>query len=284
MCDLIVRRLRDESNASSSTATAANARVGTGTGGSDVSCADVARTAWDQGKVALATRLLEHEARASKQVHLLLSMREDNLALLKATQSGDSDLILSVLLSLRKQHSLGTFFRFLDNKPEAVAVLANYGRRYDRELIRDYWYQDDRRTESACFDLEEAARIGVAVPGAAAIAGAPPGAAPKDANAAPAAGKEALTAEQFGERMDKVRSAMKTFGEDKERGFEARVSCRRSKDRLKCRIRLALMTIVVQSLAAAVRSATSISSSSPSSRPCRAKPARRAARRWSGSA
>lgn len=226
VCDLIVRRLRDESDASSTTS--ANARVGTGTGngtgGSDVSCADVARTAWDQGKVALATRLLEHEARASKQVHLLLSMREDNLALLKATQSGDSDLILSVLLSLRKQHSLGTFFRFLDNKPEAAAVLANYGRRYDRELIRDYWYQDDRRTESACFDLEEAARIGVAMPGAAAIVGAPPGAAPGSASADTAASREALTAEQFGERMDKVRSAMKTFGEDKERGFEARVS------------------------------------------------------------
>lgn len=59
---------------------------------SEVSCADVAKTAWEQGKMILATKLLEHEPRAGKQVHLLLNMQEDNLALSKATRSGDSDL------------------------------------------------------------------------------------------------------------------------------------------------------------------------------------------------
>lgn len=63
-----------------------------GGSGGDVSCADVAGVAWEQGKTILATKLLEHEARASKQVHLLLSMKEDNLALSKAIKSGDSDL------------------------------------------------------------------------------------------------------------------------------------------------------------------------------------------------
>lgn len=60
--------------------------------GDVVGCADVAAAAWEQGKTVLATKLLEYEARASKQVQLLLGMKEDNLALYKAIRSGDSDL------------------------------------------------------------------------------------------------------------------------------------------------------------------------------------------------
>jgi hypothetical protein len=115
---------------------------------------------------------------------------------------------LSVLLSLRKQHSLGTFFRFLDGKDEAIAILTNYGKAYDKELVKDFWFQDDRRTESACFDLEQAA----------ALTGN------NQSQSSNAAGStEILSAEHFGEKMEKIRSAQKTFGEDKERGFEAKV-------------------------------------------------------------
>ena len=32
-----------------------------------------------------------------------------------------------------------------------------------------------------------------------------------------------LSAEQFGEKMERIRSAQKIFGEDKDRGFEAKV-------------------------------------------------------------
>lgn len=78
-CNLIVKRFREEAEKDS-------------LGATDVSCADVAKTAWEEGKLVLATKLLDHEPRASKQVHLLLSMREDNLALVKAEKSGDSDL------------------------------------------------------------------------------------------------------------------------------------------------------------------------------------------------
>lgn len=80
--------------------------------------------------------------------------------------------------------------------------MTNYGKANDKELIRDFWYQDDRRTESACFDLEEAAHVGLG--------------SDREKNGQ-------LTAEQFGEKMEKIRRAQKTFGEDKERGFEAKV-------------------------------------------------------------
>jgi hypothetical protein len=105
---------------------------------------------------------------------------------------------------LRRQHSLGNFFRFLDGKDEAIAILTNYGKKYDKELIKDFWYQDDRRTESATFDLEQAALIG------------------SDISTREKNGQ--LTPEQFSDKMERIRKAMKTFGEDKERGFETKVS------------------------------------------------------------
>lgn len=58
----------------------------------DVSCADVALTAWNKGRGTLATKLLNHEPRASKQVPLLLSMKEYDLSLVKAIESGDPNL------------------------------------------------------------------------------------------------------------------------------------------------------------------------------------------------
>jgi len=78
-CLAIVKRFKEENEKDS-------------IGSNDVSCADIAKTAWEEGKLVLATKLLDYEPRASKQVHLLLSMREDNLALVKAEKSGDSDL------------------------------------------------------------------------------------------------------------------------------------------------------------------------------------------------
>ena len=134
VCRLIVERLR---------------------GQADVSCADVARTAWTTGQTALATKLLDHEPRAAKQVPLLITMKEDNLALIKAIDSGDPDLVYTVLLHLKRAHSLGNFFRFVDNKPDATALLQMYARQYDVELLRDFFYQDDRRCESACLALDE---------------------------------------------------------------------------------------------------------------------------------
>ena len=81
-------------------------------GGSSVSYADIAKKAWEVGRLDLATKargpryssqynvlteagppqLLDHEQHASDQVPLLLNMKEDRLALIKAVDSGDTDL------------------------------------------------------------------------------------------------------------------------------------------------------------------------------------------------
>lgn len=57
-----------------------------------LSYAEIAKTAHDAGQTRLATKLLDYEPRAADQVPLLLSMQEDETALIKAIESGDTDL------------------------------------------------------------------------------------------------------------------------------------------------------------------------------------------------
>ncbi|KAJ3763166.1 Vps16, C-terminal region-domain-containing protein [Lentinula raphanica] len=161
-------------------------------GGVEVSYAEIAKRAWEVGRTGLATKLLDHEKRASDQVPLLLSMKEDRLALQKAVDSGDTDLVYQVLLHLHKHLTLGSFFRLIEDGGEQLApasrLLQVYAREQDRDMLRDFYYSDDRRVESAVLALEEASRM-------------------KD----PAA------------RIAAVKSAQKFFSEDKDRSFEAKM-------------------------------------------------------------
>ena len=54
--------------------------------------ADIAKRSWEVGRPGLATKLLEYEMEAGDQVPLLLEMKEDRMALVKAVSSGDTDL------------------------------------------------------------------------------------------------------------------------------------------------------------------------------------------------
>ena len=109
----------------------------------------IARAAHDEGRSHLATEILNHESRAGKQVPLLLSMSKDELALDKAIASGDTDLVFFVLLHLKKTLPLATFFRTLSNRPLATALLESSARAQDQSLLKDLYYQDDRRLDGA---------------------------------------------------------------------------------------------------------------------------------------
>jgi len=136
--------------------------------------------------------LLDHEPRASDQVPLLLLMKEDRLALQKAVDSGDTDLVYHVLLQLYNRLPLGAFFRLIEDGGSSLApasrLLQVYAREQNPEMLRDFYYSDDRRVESAVLSLEESRRM-------------------KD----PAA------------KITSIKAAQKFFSEDKERSFEAKM-------------------------------------------------------------
>lgn len=121
-----------------------------------ISFEEVARAAYDEGRGKLATELLEHEPRAGKQVPLLLSIGEDSLALDKAIESGDTDLIVHVLLSVKRKVPLDSFFRTINSRPVATAIVESSAIDQDRELLKDLYYSVDRRSDSSNIFLSEA--------------------------------------------------------------------------------------------------------------------------------
>ncbi|KAF9262262.1 vacuolar assembling/sorting protein VPS16 [Marasmius fiardii PR-910] len=161
-------------------------------GGTDVSYAEIAKRAWEVGRTGLATKLLDYEPKASDQVPLLLSMKEDRLALEKAVDSGDTDLIYQVLLHLHNHLTLGTFFRLIEDGGSRLApasrLLQVYAREQDRDMLRDFYYSDDRRVESAVLALDEASKM-----------------------------------LDRASKISAVKSAQKFFSEDRDRAFEARM-------------------------------------------------------------
>ncbi|WYZ39921.1 hypothetical protein EsH8_IV_000262 [Colletotrichum jinshuiense] len=121
-----------------------------------ISFEEIARAAYDEGRGRLATELLNHEPRGGRQVPLLLSMEEDELALDKAIESGDTDLMYTVLLQLKKKLPLAAFFRVINARPTATALVeSSAAREGDNALLKDLYYQDDRRVDGASVFLRE---------------------------------------------------------------------------------------------------------------------------------
>ncbi|TAQ89614.1 hypothetical protein B7494_g2070 [Chlorociboria aeruginascens] len=121
-----------------------------------ISFEEIARAAYDEGRGRLATQLLNHEPRAGKQVPLLLNMEEDEIALDKAIESGDSDLIFFVLLQLKKKLPLASFFRVINTRPIATSLIEASAQDEDPELLKDLYYQDDRRIDGSNVFVKEA--------------------------------------------------------------------------------------------------------------------------------
>jgi vacuolar protein sorting-associated protein 16 len=70
-------------------------------------------------------------------------------------------------LHLHKRLPLGDFFRLIETGGSklgsASKLLEVYAREQNRDMLRDFYYSDDRRVESAVLSLEEAARMSVSL-------------------------------------------------------------------------------------------------------------------------
>ncbi|XP_069702504.1 vacuolar protein sorting-associated protein 16 homolog [Periplaneta americana] len=120
-----------------------------------VSYSDIAMKAADCGRMQLAIKLMDYEPSASLQVPLLLRLGEDRPALVKAIESGDTDLVYTVLLHLRENMPLGEFQMAVRNYPVAQALYLKYCRDHNRETLRDIYVQeDDYNAQAACFIRE----------------------------------------------------------------------------------------------------------------------------------
>ena len=118
-----------------------------------LSYAEIAKTAFRAGQSKLAISLLDYEPRATEQIPLLLSMQEDDVALIKAIQSGNVDLAILVLIHLKKKYPLADFFRIIRDKPQVIPFMEIYCKEVDHDLLKSYYYQADMYFDHFLFDL-----------------------------------------------------------------------------------------------------------------------------------
>eukprot|EP00698_Gefionella_okellyi_P023700 TRINITY_DN8167_c0_g1_i1.p1 TRINITY_DN8167_c0_g1~~TRINITY_DN8167_c0_g1_i1.p1 ORF type:complete len:850 (-),score=211.21 TRINITY_DN8167_c0_g1_i1:1962-4364(-) len=113
-----------------------------------ISYAEVAAAAHAASRKTLAIELLENEPRAADQVPLLLTMHEDELALVKAIESGDTDLVQMVLTRLRSALSELDFQRLIHNKPLAANLFIVNAQLSedpdDHDLVRRFFHATNR--------------------------------------------------------------------------------------------------------------------------------------------
>ena len=57
---------------------------------------------------------------------------------------------------LRKTLPLAQFFRVINDKPIASQLFEGWAKQFDRELLKDFYYQDDRKSASAGILINEA--------------------------------------------------------------------------------------------------------------------------------
>ncbi|KAL4852826.1 hypothetical protein ACK3TF_006093 [Chlorella vulgaris] len=150
-------------------------------GHSGVRYAAVAAHAAAEGRRHLAALLLDHERCAADQVPLLLQLGEDERALDKAVESGDSDLVFQVVLAMWRRLERATaaataagsssrpgsvvsasqdrFWQAVARKPAALAFFAKYYRQQDPQLLLELYSAMGQQEAAAELHLQAALEL-----------------------------------------------------------------------------------------------------------------------------
>lgn len=107
----------------------------------------ISMTAYQEGRTQLSATLLNHEPNANKQIPLLFQMELDELALTKAEESGNTDLLTYSLLVIQQKVTKGDFFRLLKYHKISQGVFIDKFVRHDEKLAKDFYYQIDELSE-----------------------------------------------------------------------------------------------------------------------------------------
>uniref|UniRef100_A0A674K778 Vacuolar protein sorting-associated protein 16 homolog n=1 Tax=Terrapene triunguis TaxID=2587831 RepID=A0A674K778_9SAUR len=118
-----------------------------------ISYSEIAARAYDCGRTELAIKVLEYEPRSGEQVPLLLKMKKSQLALNKAIESGDTDLVYTVVLHLKNELNRGTFFMTLQKQPVALSLYRQFCKHQELETLKDLYNQDDDHQELGNFHV-----------------------------------------------------------------------------------------------------------------------------------
>ena len=126
-----------------------------------VSFLEIAASAYHMKRRSLATMILDMEKNAADQVPLLLFMGEEELALRKAINSQDTDLIYLVLMHLEKSAAYTERHHLLIHKyPEAANLLKLYYRNKvtptDRSILHNFLMHTKNYLEAGTAAVQQA--------------------------------------------------------------------------------------------------------------------------------
>ncbi|KAL7729315.1 hypothetical protein ACLKA6_008893 [Drosophila palustris] len=108
-----------------------------------ISYCNIAEKAHQSGRDELAIKLLELEPRASLHVPLLLKMGKFDRAVASATQSGDTELVTSVLLEIKKKMMLSNFHMIIREYPLALNMYKKIMTESSRTALYDIYNTED---------------------------------------------------------------------------------------------------------------------------------------------
>ncbi|OAD57104.1 Vacuolar protein sorting-associated protein 16 like protein [Eufriesea mexicana] len=120
-----------------------------------VSYSEIAKKAAECGRKQLAIKLIDYEPRAHQQVPLLLTLGEERAALHKAVESGNTDLVYTVILHFRENMPLSDFQMSIMHCPLAMALYIKYCQSHNRETLRDIYNQYDDFHSQAIWSITE---------------------------------------------------------------------------------------------------------------------------------
>ncbi len=110
-----------------------------------ISYAFVASAAHQRGKNKLASLLLESESSADSQIPMLLEINETDIALKKAIDSGNANLLFLVMMNLVGNRGAGAV-NILSRDPQARDMLVGYALACEsrRELLTEYYHSNPK--------------------------------------------------------------------------------------------------------------------------------------------
>eukprot|EP01133_Synstelium_polycarpum_P016974 gene16974-20199_t len=124
-----------------------------------ISYAKIATAANKAGRPRLATRMLEHEPRAADQVPPLIDMGQHEMALNKAIESGDTNLVYLGLLDLQRTNP--NYLDVVFSKKVALDLLLSYSKQKNNlKLLKEVYTIKGANKELAATYLYDAFRTG----------------------------------------------------------------------------------------------------------------------------
>jgi hypothetical protein len=123
----------------------------------EISFCDIAQQSLDCNRKDLALQLLEFDSDSNQQVPLLLKLQKRDEAMLKAIESGDSNLVYSVILSPQMlQSTTANHFKLLKRFPVAYQLYLNYLKQKDLATLKEFHVLDNNHFEQALLCIREA--------------------------------------------------------------------------------------------------------------------------------